>query len=177
MILAPLGLGSITYLRENRLGRRQYTDNERFVGCIHVRMLQQFTHTVLELTGLSFKNRDLVIQRLREMMKLQQGDMKNIYTFYGGLSFRLSEVGRREEMDIPRDGERLSHVKKLNSSNQKQTDKSLLGKETIRPVILTSQKVRASERATDRENHTLIFQLFCDKETISANLLPDLALV
>ena len=144
--MTPLGLGSITYLRENSLGRRQYTDNGRFVGCIHVRMLQHFTQTVLELTGLSFKNRDLVIQRLTEMMKLQQGDMKNLYTFYGGLSFRLSEVGRREEMDIPRDAERLSHVKKLNSSNQKQTDKSLLGKESIRPAILTPQKVRLESR-------------------------------
>ena len=36
-ILALLRLGGTTYLRENVLVRKQYTDNGRFAGCIHVR--------------------------------------------------------------------------------------------------------------------------------------------
>ena len=37
-ILAFLGLDGTTYLRKNILARRQYTDNGKFTGCIHVRM-------------------------------------------------------------------------------------------------------------------------------------------
>ena len=65
-ILALLGLDSTTYLRENSLASRQYTDNVRFAGCIHVRMPQQFRQTVLELNGLSFKKRDLLLSRLQK---------------------------------------------------------------------------------------------------------------
>ena len=60
-LLALLGLDGFTYLCENRLARRHYTGNARFVGCIHVWMPQQFTETVLGLSGLSFKNADFVI--------------------------------------------------------------------------------------------------------------------
>ena len=49
-------------------------------------MPQQFKVTVLELNGLSFKNRDLAIQPITEMMKLQQSGKRNNYTSYGGLS-------------------------------------------------------------------------------------------
>ena len=90
-ILTPLRLGGIIYLRGNSLARRQYTDNGRFAGCIHVRIPQQFKETVLELNGLSFKNRDLVIYPLTEMMKLQQSGKRNSYTPDGGLSFRAKQ--------------------------------------------------------------------------------------
>ena len=43
----------------------------------------------------------------------------------------LSKVGRRKEIDISREGVRLSHVKKKGSSNQDETDKPHLGKERI----------------------------------------------
>ena len=52
-ILAFLELDDTTYLRENSLARRQYTDNGRFAGCILNWMLQHFIETVLELNGLS----------------------------------------------------------------------------------------------------------------------------
>ena len=39
----------------------------------------------LELNRLNFKNRDLVIQPLTEMTKLQLSGVKNNYTPYGGL--------------------------------------------------------------------------------------------
>ena len=87
-ILALLGLDGTTYLRENSLARRQCTENGKFAGCIHVWMPQQFVETVLELNGLSFKNKDFVIQPLTEMMKLQQSGKRKNYTPYGGLSFR-----------------------------------------------------------------------------------------
>ena len=90
-ILALLGLGGTTYLSENSLSRGQYTDNGRFAGCIHVRTPQEFIETVLELNGLSFKNRDLIIQPLTEMMKLQHSGKMNNYTSYGGLSFRAKQ--------------------------------------------------------------------------------------
>ena len=48
-------------------------------------MPQQFIELVLELDGLSLKNRDLVIQLLTEMMKLEQRGKKNNHTPYGGL--------------------------------------------------------------------------------------------
>ena len=35
-ILTLLRSGGTTYLRENVLVRKQYTDNGRFAGCIHV---------------------------------------------------------------------------------------------------------------------------------------------
>ena len=60
-ILALLGLDGTTYLYENSLARGQYTDNCRFDGCIHLRMPQQFIERVLELSGLSFNNRDLLL--------------------------------------------------------------------------------------------------------------------
>ena len=44
-ILALLGLDGTTHLRENTLSRRQYTDNGRFAGCIHVWIPQQFIET------------------------------------------------------------------------------------------------------------------------------------
>ena len=51
-------------------------------------MPQQFIQAVVELDGLSLKNRDLVIQPFTEMMKLDQSGKRNNYTPYGGLSFR-----------------------------------------------------------------------------------------
>ena len=36
--LPLLGLDGTTYLNENSLARRQYTDNGRFSGCIHIRI-------------------------------------------------------------------------------------------------------------------------------------------
>ena len=45
-ILALLGLDGTTPLRENSLARKQYADNAKFLGCIHVRMPQQFVETV-----------------------------------------------------------------------------------------------------------------------------------
>ena len=93
-ILALLGLDGTTSLRENSLARRQYTDNWRFARCIHVRVSQQFIETVLELNGLSFNNRDLVIQPLTETMKLQQSGKRNNYTPYGGLSFWAKQGGK-----------------------------------------------------------------------------------
>ena len=74
--------------------RRQCIKNGRFVGCMHVWMPQQFIVTVLELNGLSFKNRDLAIQPLTEMMKLQQSGKKNNYTPYGGLSLQVKQCGK-----------------------------------------------------------------------------------
>ena len=89
-MLALLELDGTTYLHENSLARKQCTDNGRFSGCIYVRMPQQFIETVLELNGLSFKNRDLVIQPLTEMMKLQLSGKRNNYT---NLSFRANQGG------------------------------------------------------------------------------------
>ena len=59
--------------------------------------------------------------------------------------FRLSKVGRGEEMDIPREGVRLPDVQKIDSSNQDQTDKPLLGKE-IRPALRTPRKAHPERR-------------------------------
>ena len=56
-ILPLLGLDGTKYLCENSSARRQYTDNGRFAGCVHVWISQQFIKTVLELYGLNFKNR------------------------------------------------------------------------------------------------------------------------
>ena len=55
---------------------------------------QQFIETVLELNGRSFKNRDLVIQPLTEMAKLQQSGKRNNYKPYGGLSFWAKQGGK-----------------------------------------------------------------------------------
>ena len=93
-ILALLALNGTTYLRENSLERMQFTDNGKFAGCIHVRMPRQFIETILELNGLGFKNRNLVIQPLTEMMKLQQSGKRNNYPPYGGLSFRTKQGGK-----------------------------------------------------------------------------------
>ena len=60
--------------------------------------------------------------------------------------FGLSKLGRREEMDIPGDGVRLPYVKKRGSSNEYQTDKSLLGKEIIRPALPTPWKAHPESR-------------------------------
>ena len=58
-------------------------------------MPQQFIETVLERNGLSFKNRDVVIQPLTETMKLQLGGKRNNYTPYGGFSFLAKPEGKR----------------------------------------------------------------------------------
>ena len=86
--VAPLGVIGTTHLRENSLVRRQYTGNRKFSECIHFRILQQFTETVLELNRLSFKSRDLINQSLTAIMKLRQSDKRNKYTPHGGLSPR-----------------------------------------------------------------------------------------
>ena len=145
-IMALLGLDGRTYLRDNSLARRQYTDTGRFAGCIHVWIPQQFIETVFELNGLSFKKRELVIQSLTEMMKLQQSGKRNNYKPYGDLSLLANKVGRGEEMDIPREGARLPQVKKIGSSNQYQADKPLLGKDVIRPALPTPWKLRPESR-------------------------------
>ena len=93
-ILALLALNGTTYLRENSLERMQFTDNGKFAGCIHVRMPRQFIETIFELNGLGFKNRNLVIQPLTEMMKSQQSGKRNNYPPYGGLSFRAKQGGK-----------------------------------------------------------------------------------
>ena len=111
-ILILLGLDGTTYLRKNSLARRQSTDSGRFAGCIIERMLQQFIETVLEFNELSFKNRDLVIQPLTEMMKLQLSRTRNIYTLYGGLSFRAKQGGEES-----RNG--YSQVRGQDSARQK----------------------------------------------------------
>ena len=100
-ILALPGLDGTTL---NSLARKQYTDNARFTGCIHMRMPQQFIKIVLELNGLSFKNRDLVVQLLTKMMKLQLSGKRNNYTPYGGLSFRDKQGGTRRGNGYSRGG-------------------------------------------------------------------------
>ena len=55
--------------------------------------------------------------------------------------FGLSKVGMGEEMDIPREGIRLPHVKKNRQQQPRQTDKPLLGKE-IR-LALPNPRMRA----------------------------------
>ena len=52
-----------------------------------MRLPQQFIEIVLELNGLTFKNRDLVIQPLTKMMKLQLRGKSNDYTPYASLPF------------------------------------------------------------------------------------------
>ena len=109
-ILAIMGLDGTTYLRKNNLARRQYTDNGRFSGCIHDRMPQQFIDS-LKINGLSFKNRDLAIQPLTEMMKLQQSGKRNNYTPYGGLSFRAKQGGKWRRNGILGEEVWLPHVR------------------------------------------------------------------
>ena len=60
--------------------------------------------------------------------------------------FGLSKLGRREEMDISGDGARFPYVKKRGSSNEYQTDKSLLGKKIIRPALPTPWKACPESR-------------------------------
>ena len=113
-MLAFLGLDGTTYLWENSLARNQYTDNGRFAGCMHMGMPQQFIERVLDLNGKNFKNRDLVIQPLTEIMKLQLGGKRNNYTPYGGLSFWAKHGGKRR-------GDRYTECigsKDIGSSNQ-----------------------------------------------------------
>ena len=57
-----------------------------------------------ELTGLSLKNRDLAIQPLMEMMKLQESGKRNNYTSYGGLSFRAKQGGKASGNGYSRGG-------------------------------------------------------------------------
>ena len=56
--------------------------------CAVALTVYRFIETVLELNRLSFKNRDLVIQLLTEIMKLQLSGKRNKYKPYGGLSCR-----------------------------------------------------------------------------------------
>ena len=59
--------------------------------------------------------------------------------------FRLSKVGKQEKIDILGEGLRLPHVKKIDSSNQDQTDKLLRGKE-IRLALPNPWKARPERR-------------------------------
>ena len=59
--------------------------------------------------------------------------------------FGLSKVGRGKGMDIPGEGVRLPHVKKISNGNQDQANESLLGKE-IRPVLSTPRKASLESR-------------------------------
>ena len=60
--------------------------------------------------------------------------------------FGLRKVGRAEDMDIPKEGVRTPYLKKIGSSNQDQTIKSLLGKEIIRLALPTPGKVCPESR-------------------------------
>ena len=60
--------------------------------------------------------------------------------------FGLSKVVKGEELDIPREGVRLPHVKKIGSSNLDQTEKFLLGRERIKPAHPTPRKARLESR-------------------------------
>ena len=124
----------------------QYTHNGRFVGLIHVQMPQQFIETALELNGLSLKNRDLVNQLLTEMMKLQRSGKKTVIHLIEVFPFGLSNVGQGEEMNIPGKRFRVLHAKKLKSSNRGQTEKFILGKETIRSTLPTPWKACPESR-------------------------------
>ena len=73
-------------------------------------MAQQFIETVLELSGLRFNNKNLVIQTLSEMMKLQLSVKRNNYTPYGGLSPRDKQGATGREKNIPGEGVRLPQV-------------------------------------------------------------------
>ena len=87
---------------------------------------------------MNFKSRNLVIQLLKEMMKLQQDGKRDNYTPNGG----LSKVGREYEMDIPAEEVGLPRLKIIGSQNQYPTDKSLVGKERIEPALPTPWKTR-----------------------------------
>ena len=117
--------------------------------------------------------------------------------------FRLSKVGRGEEMDIPGEGFRLPRVKKIGSSNQDQTGNlrsfqphgrrarregigwqcgsTWKGKKHKGEDTLTlAPRIRLNQergRAANCEQRRLIFELSCDKETIPAKLISDVALV
>ena len=65
-------------------------------------MPQQFIETVLELDGLSLKNRDIVNQPLTEMMKLEPSDKKTIA--YPMEVSHLSKMGRERKWTFPGTG-------------------------------------------------------------------------
>ena len=93
--------------------------------------------TVLELNGLSFKKKDLAIQPLTEMMKLQQSGKRNNCTPYGGLFFQAKQSGKdRGNAYFLKEVQGFTH-QKIGSSNQDQTDRSFLGKEIIRSALPT----------------------------------------
>ena len=117
--------------------------------------------------------------------------------------FRLSKVGWGEEMDIPGEGFGLPRVKKIGSSNQDRTDilrpfqphgrrarregigwqcgSTWKGKKHKGEDTLTlAPRIRLNQergRAANCEQRRLIFELSCDKETIPAKLISDVALV
>ena len=115
--------------------------------------------------------------------------------------FRLSKVGRGQEMDIPGEGFRLPRVKKAAATKTKRAifgpsnpregapgekvsvdnveapvrAKTLRGDTlTLAPRIHLNQE---RERAANCEQRRLIFELSCDKETIPAKLISDVALM
>ena len=71
-------------------------------------MAQQFIETVLELSGLRLNNKDLVIQTLSEMMKLQLSVKRNNYTPYRGLSPRDKQGATGREKKYSRGGSQAS---------------------------------------------------------------------
>ena len=77
----------------------------------------------MELNGLSFKNRDFVIQPLTEIMKLQLSGNRNNYTSYGGLSPLAKQDGKGRGNGYSRGGDQVSTRQKKGSSNQNQTKK------------------------------------------------------
>ena len=108
-ILAPLGLNYTTYLRKNSLVRKQYTDNGRFAGCIHVRMPQQFIETVLEINGLSFKNLgNLLLSRLQKWWRCNWEVRGIILHIIEVSPLGLGKVGRGEKMNIGEKGGQAS---------------------------------------------------------------------
>ena len=110
-----------------------------------MRLPQQFIEIVLELNGLTFKNRDLVIQPLTKMMKLQLRGKINDYTPYGSLPFWVKKGRKSRGYGYSQGGCRNS-MREKNSSNQDQTIKSLLGKEIIRLALPTPGKVCPESR-------------------------------
>ena len=66
----------------------------------------------MELNGQSFNNRDLVIQSLTEMMKLQHCGERNNYTSYGGLSLQAKQGGKGRGNGYSKGGSQASRPPK-----------------------------------------------------------------
>ena len=127
----------------------------------------------------------------------------NNYTPYGGLSFQAKQGGMGRGNGYSRGGVRASTRQKIGSSNQDRTDilrpfqphgrrarregigwqcgSTWKGKKHKGEDTLTlAPRIRLNQergRAANCEQRRLIFELSCDKETIPAKLISDVALV